>query len=131
SEQLGIERGGAVDLGALCLILAAIFVWGTFSARAAAISTPIFFVATGVIMTQVLNLTGLESDPHLIKVVAEVTLVWVLFADASRVRIADLRADRGLYLRLLGLGLPLTIAVGAFAAAVVLGVSPWYALLAG
>ena len=85
-----------MELGALCLILAAIFVWGTFSARAAAISTPIFFVATGVIMTQVLNLTGLESDPHLIKVVAEVTLVWVLFADASRVRIADLRADRGL-----------------------------------
>ena len=82
-------------------------------------------------MTQVLNLTGLESDPHLIKVVAEVTLVWVLFADASRVRIADLRADRGLYMRLLALGLPLTIALGAFAAAVVLGVSPWYALLVG
>jgi len=100
-----------VDLGALWLLLAAIFVWGTFSARAVAISTPIFFVATGVIMTQVLNLTGLESDPHLIKVVAEVTLVWVLFADASRVRIADLRTDRGVYLRLLALGLPLTIAL--------------------
>ena len=64
----------------------------------------------------------LELDPHLIKVVAEVTLVWVLFADASRVRIADLRVDRGLYLRLLALGLPMTIALGAFAAAVVLGV---------
>jgi sodium/hydrogen antiporter len=120
-----------VELGALCLILAVIFVWGTFSARAAAISTPIFFVATGVIMTQVLDLTGLESDPHLIKVVAEVTLVWVLFADASRVRIADLRASGGIYLRLLGLGLPLTIVLGAVAAAVVLGVSPWYALLLG
>ena len=81
-------------------------------------------------MVQVLDF-GLESDPHLIKVVAEVTLVWVLFADASRVRIADLRADRGLYLRLLGLGLPLTIALGALAAAVVLGVDPWYALLVG
>jgi hypothetical protein len=62
-----------MEIGALCLILAAILVWGTFSARAAVISTPIFFVATGVIMTQALNLTGLESDPHLIKVVAEVT----------------------------------------------------------
>jgi sodium/hydrogen antiporter len=119
-----------VELAALCLILAAVFVWGTFSARAAAISTPIFFVAVGVVMAQALDFT-LDSDPHLIKVVAEVTLVWVLFADASRVRIADLRADRGLYLRLLGLGLPLTIALGALAAAVVLGVDPWYALLVG
>ena len=120
-----------MELGALCLILAAIFVWGTFSARAAAISTPIFFVATGVVMSQGLEPLQLELDPHLIKVVAEVTLVWVLFADASRVRIADLRADRGRYLRLLALGLPLTIALGAVAAVVVLGVSPWYALLVG
>ena len=121
-----------MELGALCLILAAIFVWGTFSARAAAaISTPIFFVATGVTMAQGLDLTGLQSDPHLNKIVAEVTLVWVLFADASRVRIADLRADRGLYLRLLALGLPLTIALGAVAAIMVLGVDPWYALLVG
>ena len=120
-----------MGLGALCLILAAIFVWGMFSARATAISTPIFFVATGVVMSQGLKPLQLELDPHLIKVVAEVTLVWVLFADASRVRIADLRADKGRYLRLLGLGLPLTIALGALAAAVVLGVSPWYALLVG
>jgi NhaP-type Na+/H+ or K+/H+ antiporter len=119
-----------VELSALCLILAAIVVWGMFSARAAAISTPIFFVTAGVVMAQ-LNLLSLESDLHLIKVVAEVTLVWVLFADASRVRIADLRADRGRYLRLLGLGLPLTIALGALAAVAVLGVSPWYALLLG
>jgi len=120
-----------VELGALCLILAAIFVWGMFSARAAAISTPIFFVATGVVMAQGLKLLQLDSDPHLIKVVAEVTLVWVLFADASRVRIADLSADRGRYVRLLALGLPMTIALGALAAVAVLGVSPWYALLLG
>jgi sodium/hydrogen antiporter len=120
-----------VELGAICLILAAIFLWGTFSARAAAISTPIFFVAIGVVMAQGLNLLSLELDPHLIKVVAEVTLVWVLFADASRVKVADLRADRGRYLRLLALGLPLTIALGAVVAVVVLGLSPWYALLVG
>ena len=120
-----------MELGSLSLLLAAIFVWGTFSARATAISTPIFFVATGVVMAQGLRPLQLELDPHLIKVVAEVTLVWVLFADASRVRISDLRADSGRYLRLLGLGLPLTIALGALAAAVVLGVDPWYALLVG
>jgi NhaP-type Na+/H+ or K+/H+ antiporter len=111
--------------------LAAVFVWGTFSAKAAAISTPIFFVAIGIVMAQGLKLFQLEPDPHLIKMVAELTLVWVLFADASRVRVADFRADRGLYLRLLALGLPLTIALGAVAGVVVLGVNPWYALLVG
>ncbi len=120
-----------MDLGALVLILGAIVVWGMFSARAAAISTPIFFVATGVVMAQGLKLLDTAPDPHVIKIVAEVTLVWVLFADASRVRIADFRADRGRYLRLLALGLPLTIALGAVAAVAVLGVSPWYALLLG
>ena len=34
-----------MELGALCLNLAAIFAWERVSARAAAISTPIFFVA--------------------------------------------------------------------------------------
>ena len=87
------ERGDAVELGALGLILAAIFAWGTFSARAEAISTPIFFVAIGVAMATSQKLIGLDLDPHLIKVIAEVTLVWVLFADASRVRVTDLRAD--------------------------------------
>ncbi|HSU36086.1 MAG TPA: cation:proton antiporter [Propionibacteriaceae bacterium] len=120
-----------MELGALCLILASVFVWGAFSARAAAISTPIFFVATGLVMSEGLKLFEVESDPHVIKVVAEVTLVWVLFADASRVRIADLRADEGRYARLLGLGLPMTVALGAVAAIVVLGVDPWYALLLG
>jgi NhaP-type Na+/H+ or K+/H+ antiporter len=120
-----------VSLSALCLVLVAVFVWSVFSARAAAISTPIFFVTTGVLMAQGLQLAELGWDPHVVKIIAEVTLVWVLFADASRVRIAELRTDLARYLRLLGLGLPLTIALGTVAAATLLGVSPWYALLLG
>ena len=120
-----------MGLGALCLILTAVFVWGTFSARAPEISTPVFFVATGVVLSLGLTSLHAEPGPHLIKVIAEITLVLVLFADAGRVRIADLRADRGLYVRLLALGLPLTIALGALAAAVLLGLAPWPALLVG
>src|SRR3954467_2115299 len=112
-------------------MLTAVFVWGPFSARAPEISTPIFFVAIGVLIS--LGLTSFHVAPgtHLIKVVAEITLVLVLFVDAGRVRIADLRADRGLYVRLLAVGLPLTIAFGALAAAVLLGLPPWFALLVG
>ena len=84
-----------MDIAALSLVLAAIFAWGIISARAAAISTPIFFVAVGLILAQGLSLVDLQPDPHSTKIIAEVTLVWVLFADASRVRFSDLRDDLG------------------------------------
>jgi NhaP-type Na+/H+ or K+/H+ antiporter len=63
---------------------------------------------------------------------SEVTLVWVLFADASRVRLRDLRGDLGLYTRLLAVGLPLTIAAGALLAMWLFdGMGVWLALLIG
>jgi sodium/hydrogen antiporter len=118
-----------VDIAALSLVLAAIFAWGIIAARAAAISTPIFFVAMGLVMAEGLKLVDLGPDPHSTKIIAEVTLVWVLFADASRVRFAELREDLGHYVRLLAIGLPLTIGLGTLTAISVLDVSPWYALL--
>ena len=120
-----------MDVAALSLVLAAIFVWGVISARATAISTPIFFVAIGLLLEEGLKLVHIGADPHATKVIAEVTLVWVLFADACRVRLSDLRDDLSYYGRLLAIGLPLTIAFGAAAASILLGVSPWYALLVG
>ena len=120
-----------MELGALCAILASIVCWAAVSTRLAVISTPIFFVAIGLFLAQGLHLLDLDADPHLVKVIAEVTLVWVLFADASRVRLPDLRADLSRYVRLLALGLPLTMALGTLAAAGLLGLSLWYALLIG
>jgi NhaP-type Na+/H+ or K+/H+ antiporter len=120
-----------MDIAALSLVLAAIFAWGIISARAAVISTPIFFVAIGLILAEGLRLTDLQPDPHSTKIIAEVTLVWVLFADASRVRFSDLREDFGHYIRLLAIGLPLTTALGTAAAAAILGLNLWYALLVG
>ena len=110
---------------------ASIVFWSAVSDRAGGDLDPIFFVAIGLVLSQGLHLLDLDADPHLIKLIAEVTLVWVLFADASRVRLADFRADLSRYARLLALGLPLTIALGAFAASCLLGISPWYALLIG
>jgi sodium/hydrogen antiporter len=120
-----------MDIAALSLVVAAIFVWGIISARAAVISTPIFFVVVGLILAEGLRLVDLQPDPHTTKVIAEVTLVWVLFADASRVRFSDLREDLRYYIRLLAIGLPLTTALGTAAAVTILGFSPWYALLVG
>jgi len=110
-----------MELAALCLTLVAIVLWAGISTRAAVISTPIFFVAVGLVLAEGLHLFDVETDSHQVKIIAEVTLVWVLFADASRIRISDLRADLGRCVRLLGLGLPLTIAFGAVAGYLLLG----------
>src|SRR4029450_4335255 len=118
-------------LASLCLTLMAIVVWAGISTRAAVISTPIFFVAVGLVLAEGFHLFDVETDSHQVKIIAEVTLVWVLFADASRIRISDLRADLGRCVRLLGVGLPLTIASGALAGYMLFGISPWYALLLG
>ena len=74
-------------LPALALILGAVFVWALVSSRARSISAPIYFVVVGLLLAEGVELLHLAPDPHLTKLMAEVTLVWVLFADASRVRV--------------------------------------------
>jgi sodium/hydrogen antiporter len=54
-----------------------------------------------------------------VRTLAEATLAVVLFADASRIKLHVLRREYAVPLRLLAIGLPLTIAVGAVLAAVI------------
>jgi NhaP-type Na+/H+ or K+/H+ antiporter len=54
-----------------------------------------------------------------VRTLAEATLAVVLFADASRIKPRLLRREYSLPLRLLGIGLPLTIAIGAVLAALI------------
>ncbi|HEY5979161.1 MAG TPA: cation:proton antiporter [Microlunatus sp.] len=118
-------------LPALALILGAVFVWALVSGRTRSISAPIYFVAVGLLLAEGVKLLQIAPDPHVTKLMAEVTLVWVLFADASRVRFSTLRDDAGRYVRLLGIGLPVTIVLGTVAGTSVLGLSLGYALLLG
>jgi NhaP-type Na+/H+ or K+/H+ antiporter len=123
-----------VDARAVALIALAVFAWGLFSSRLgrADLSAPIIFVAVGLLLAEVLHVIEFDLSPEAIKVLAEVTLVWVLFADASRVGLRELRADLGLYARLLGVGLPLTIAAGAVLAVLLFdGMGFWLALFVG
>ena len=53
-----------------------------------------------------------SSPPEAVTPIVEVTLVWVLFSDAARLPLQQLRRDVGRYVRLLGIGLPLTIVFG-------------------
>ncbi len=118
---------------AIAAVLATILVWCVLAGRLqpAGLTAPIVFVAVGWLFTEGFHLFELDIEPELVRLVAEVTLVWVLFADASRVRLDQFRHDLGTYARLLGVGLPLTVALGAGAAMLVLGLDPWAALLVG
>jgi len=59
-----------------------------------------------------LGLIDAPSAPETVRPLVEVTLVWVLFSDAARLPVQQLRRDLGRYVRLLAVGLPLTIAFG-------------------
>ena len=60
-----------------------------------------------------------------IHVLAEVTLALVLFSDAARVNLAKLRRDVAIPMRLLGIGLPLSIALGGLLADWLFDGFPW------
>ena len=77
------------------------------------------FVAVGLLVgPEVLGEIDLESSSATVRTLAEATLALVLFCDASRIDLGQLRREVGVPVRLLGIGLPLTIALGAVAAAV-------------
>ena len=119
----------------LAIVSALVFAWGTLSARLERfdVTAPIIFVLAGLLLTHgPLATLGFVPSPELVKALAEVTLVLVLFSDASRVGLRDLHADLGWCLRLLGIGLPLTIGLGTLLALGLFnGISIWLALLVG
>jgi NhaP-type Na+/H+ or K+/H+ antiporter len=84
------------------------------------------FVAIGVLAGPLV--IGGVSDAaggSTVRTLAEATLTIVLFGDASRVKLGTLRHQYAVPLRLLGIGLPLTIALGAVLAAALFGELKW------
>ncbi|MDD7941615.1 cation:proton antiporter [Actinomycetospora lutea] len=120
-----------MDVAAVAVVAATIFVWGVVSARLerADLTAPIVFVALGAVLAG-LGLVDTPAAPESLKPLVEVTLVWVLFSDAARIGVSGLRHDLGRYVRLLGFGLPLTIVLGWVLAVWLLpGLDVWLALL--
>jgi NhaP-type Na+/H+ or K+/H+ antiporter len=119
----------------LAIVAALIFLWGALSARLERfdVTAPITFILAGLLLTHgPLAPLGFAPSHEMVKTLAEVTLVLVLFCDASRVGLRDLRTDMGLCVRLLAIGLPLTIGLGTLIALPVVGTTnPWLALLVG
>lgn len=102
-----------MELVATVLVTATIFMWGLVSARLerADLSAPIVFTLVGALLATA-GLVDTPTESTALKSLVEVTLVWVLFADAARIRVQDFRRGMGEYVRLLGVGLPLTVLAG-------------------
>ncbi|MDF2146806.1 sodium:proton antiporter [Knoellia sp. p5-6-4] len=122
-----------MDVTAIVVVTAALFVWGLISNRLerADVTAPIAFVVVGLALAG-LGLVDGPSGPEAVTPLVELTLVWVLFSDAARLPVQELRRDAGRYLRLLAIGLPLTIVLGwGLAALFFPGLGMWLALFVG
>ncbi len=91
------------------------------------VTPPIVFVTIGLLFgSGSLAVLSMHIDQRVIHVLAELTLVLVLFGDAARIDLRALRTELGLPVRLLGIGMPLTIVLGALAAKLVLPQVTWF-----
>src|SRR3954453_12773326 len=111
---------------ALATIAALLIAYATVSRRLERlnVSGAMFFTTAGLLAGPVLGLLDLQLHGKQVKLLAEITRTLVLFADASRISLRALRYEFAIPLRLLGIGLPLTILAGALiGTAVVPGVS--------
>src|SRR5215211_6002816 len=105
------------------VLAAVVFAFGLVSRRleGTVLTAPLVFVVAGVILGPAgLGLAEFALDDHTVLLLGEIALAIVLFTDAARTNFSALRRNEGLPLRLLGMGMPLTIALGTVVAALVL-----------
>jgi NhaP-type Na+/H+ or K+/H+ antiporter len=106
-----------------------IFGFGLFSrvSERSPISSAMVFVAVGMIAGPIgLGYLKEGIQAPLVRVLAEVTLVLVLFVDATTINLPSLIRERGVPFRLLLIGLPLTMLLGLLSAMVFFpGVNIW------
>jgi sodium/hydrogen antiporter len=113
----------AVDWGLATAGLALLLVAAVSQLLTNSPVTPaIVVVAVGVLVGPlVLDDVTLGPTSSTVRRLAEATLAVVLFSDASRINLRALRRQAAIPVRLLGVGLPLTIALGAVVALVLFG----------
>jgi sodium/hydrogen antiporter len=113
---------------ALATVAAVLLGFAAISRRldGTSITAPIVFAGIGLLVgSEALGLVEPDPDGTLVKYLAEATLALVLFADASRIDLRALRGEYAVPVRLLGFGLPLTLALGFLLALGVFGALSW------
>ncbi len=112
-------------------LLAVVLAWGLMSRRLArySITLPIVLVAMGAALSAT-QVVVVEPNSEAVRILVELALSILLFADATEITARWLRSAGRLPLRMLALGFPLTVAAG-FAAGYWLfpGLSVWVVAL--
>jgi len=111
-----------MNLDLIAIVALFILLFGFISKRIqkTAITSTMVFVLFGILLSkQALGIFHTDLDSSVIHVIAELTLILVLFTDASRIDLKQVISEHTIPIRLLGIGLPLTIIFGAIAASVV------------
>lgn len=117
--------------GALIAMLFLAFALGSRKLSRSILTGPMLFAGVGfAIGPQVLGWVEIQITNQMIHVIAEVTLVIVLFTNAASTDFKLFRQSRNLPLRMLLIGMPLAVGLGTLAALVLFpGWSVWEAAL--
>jgi NhaP-type Na+/H+ or K+/H+ antiporter len=121
-----------IDLLVLAVV---VFLFGLISRRleGTVLTAPLMFVAAGIILGPAgFGIAEFALDGHTVLLLGEIALAVVLFTDAAQTNLRTLRQNEALPLRLLGMGMPLTMALGTAVAALLLtDLTFWEAAIVG
>ena len=119
----------------ILIILLAFLAYGLLSQRlqATVLTGPMLFAGLGLAVGPVgADLVPFQITSSTIHALAEITLILVLFSDAAAIDFRQLRRDHNVPVRMLLIGMPLTIALTGLAAFVLLTeFTIWEAVLLG
>ena len=121
-----------MDLAGIAVVAAGVIAFALVSRRleGSIVTVPLAFVLFGwLIGDGGLAVAAIDPGHGAIHLIAELTLVLVLFSDAARIDLRRLIADHNLPLRMLTIGLPLTVGLGALVAKGLFPEGSWAAAL--
>ena len=108
-----------MDLLSLAIVAGALLAYSLVSGRleGTIVTAPMIFIALGFAVGPAgFGLATIDPGHGGIHFIAELTLVLVLFTDAARIDLGDVRRDHDLPVRMLVIGLPLVIVAGTLIA---------------
>lgn len=110
-----VQTGQLMDLTTVVVIGALFLGYSLVSGKleGSLITAPLVFAAFGFFAVSV-GVVSVDVEHSAIHIIAELTLILVLFADAARIDLKRVREDHNLPMRMLLAGLPLAIAAGTF-----------------
>ena len=114
-------------------IALAFLAYGLISRRleGTVLTGPLLFAGFGwLVGSAALDLVPLETTSAALHILAEITLILVLFTDAANIDLRQLRRDHNIPMRMLAIGMPLSILLGTFVLLALFPIfSPWEAAL--